>query len=78
MIKDKDGVKVDAQVAAREGRLPPDFKNWKIADEDGYTVAHTAARWGSLPPDFSLWDLKDNNGVMVKDALKDKVMKGGE
>lgn len=39
-----------AVAAAFAGTLPPDFSQWELADESGWTVAHVAAEAGTLPP----------------------------
>ena len=53
---------------AVEGKLPPDFDQWGIMDNEGWTVAHSAAFHGHLPPDFDRWDLKDFAEWSVRDV----------
>jgi hypothetical protein len=50
---------------AKEGTLPKDFKDWDIADEVGWSVAHVAAEHGHLPSDFDQWDLATKRGWTV-------------
>lgn len=50
---------------AAEGKLPPDFDQWAIADEVGRSVAHVAAIFGHLPPDFDQWGIMNNEGWTV-------------
>ena len=40
---------------AAKGELPPDFDQWRLADENGRTVAHVAAESGHLPKGFKHW-----------------------
>jgi ATP-dependent Lon protease len=47
---------------AREGTLPPDFDQWSLADEDGWTVAHEAIKYRNLPTGFNRWDLLEKKG----------------
>jgi hypothetical protein len=44
---------------------PPDFSQWALADNRGWTVAHAAANANKLPSDFSQWDLADKSGWTV-------------
>jgi hypothetical protein len=53
---------------AREGTLPPDFKDWALADERGWTVAHHAAMAGTLPEGFYRFDLANKAGLTVADV----------
>ena len=53
---------------AHTGTLPPDFEEWGIANDYGWTVAHEAAYRGHLPPDFDRWTLATYNGVTVRDV----------
>ena len=55
---------------ARDGTLPPDFDQWDLADEQGWSVAHEAAAAQHLPPDFDRWELADMDGYTVRDAHK--------
>jgi hypothetical protein len=43
----------------------PDFDQWDLANEAGWTIAHTAAKFGYLPADFSQWSMADNKGFTV-------------
>jgi hypothetical protein len=40
-----------------------------LADESGWTVAHSAADEGLLPEDFDQWGLTDKGGVSVLSCL---------
>jgi hypothetical protein len=53
---------------ARSGDLPADFDQWGLADENGWTVAHTAALHGHLPVGFNMWDMSNNGGWTVAHA----------
>jgi hypothetical protein len=46
-------------------KLPSDFKQWDLAQEIGWTVAHEAAVRGRLPEDFNQWDIIDCDGDTV-------------
>ncbi len=50
---------------AREGTLQPEFDQWGISDEEGWSVAHVAAYYDNLPPEFDQWDLVDDDGWSV-------------
>jgi hypothetical protein len=54
------------------GTLPPDFKEWTAANENGWTIAHIAGAYGGLsllePDDIAtrgLWVLADRKGWTV-------------
>lgn len=51
--------------AAETGTLPADFKDWKVRDPFGRTVAHQAALYGHLPEGFNDWMLVDEDGNSV-------------
>ena len=53
---------------AAKGQLPPDFDQWKLAGDNGKTVAHEAAESGHLPEGFDYWDLADKLGWTVAHA----------
>ena len=55
---------------ARDGTLPPDFDQWDIANNHGWTVAHEAAAAQHLPPDFDRWELANEDGYTVLDTHK--------
>lgn len=61
-----------AHEAAADGRLPPDFNQWDLADKNGWTVAHVVAEHGILPPDFNQWSLKGKDGRTVADIIRRK------
>jgi len=42
-----------------------DFKDWGLADKDGWTVAHEVVQNRCLPEDFKDWGLCDKNGITV-------------
>jgi hypothetical protein len=50
---------------AKQGTLPPDFDQWELAGENGWTVAHSAAEYGHLPKAFDRWNLAVCNGWTV-------------
>lgn len=56
---------------ARNGRLPPGFTRWDMADKWGLTVAHAAASYGNLPPGFDRWGLADKTGRTVAQVRAD-------
>ena len=59
---------IDYFKMARDGTLPPDFKDWAVVSNgiDRITVAHYVIFWGHrLPEDFDQWDLADKNGDTV-------------
>jgi len=37
--------------------LSPNFVDWALCDEYGWTIAHQAAAYNHLPKNFSQWDL---------------------
>jgi hypothetical protein len=59
----------EARDIAAQGELPPDFDQWALANDVGWTVAHVGALHGNLPvlePDgFNQWSLADNKGWTV-------------
>lgn len=55
---------------AENGTLPPDFQDWDICDEDGWTIAHQAAFWGHLPDNSHCLNLKDKQGNTVADIVR--------
>ena len=63
---------------ARNGTLPKDFKDWSLADEYGWTVAHVAVHSDCLSKDFEDWSLSANTGWTVAHsaAFMGKLPKG--
>jgi hypothetical protein len=66
-----------AHEAARNGTLPEGFKEWALADQKGWTVAHEAAQSGimgnGMPRECLEW--KDFNGVSVREILANSTKK---
>ncbi|MHB8355059.1 MAG: hypothetical protein ACYDCF_11575, partial [Burkholderiales bacterium] len=54
------------------GHLPVDFKQWDMAEKDGWTVAHIAAEYGHLPADFKQWAMTNNRGWTVAHVAANK------
>ena len=50
---------------AREGTLPPGFKDWDLAGRTGWTVAHVAAAFDHLTAGFDRWELATKAGWTV-------------
>ncbi len=50
---------------AGDNTLPRDFDQWSLADETGWTLAHTAAACSHLPEDFNQWNLANKTGWSV-------------
>jgi hypothetical protein len=69
-----------AHEAARNGTLPEGFKEWALADQKGWTVAHEAAQSGimgnGMPRECLEW--KDFNGVSVREILANSTKKNLE
>jgi hypothetical protein len=49
----------------RSHSLPDDFDQWRVANEDGWTIAHEAAMRGCIPADFNQWELANEDGRTV-------------
>jgi hypothetical protein len=47
------------------GELPTKFKQWEMASNTGWTIAHGGAMYGHLPVDFSQWSMADLGGRTV-------------
>ena len=50
---------------AREGTLHPDFDEWALSNESGWSVAHVAASEDNLPPGFGQWGIANIAGCTV-------------
>lgn len=50
---------------AMYGLLPEGFTEWDLADDTGWSVAHTAVMFGHLPKDFDRWDIANEDGWTV-------------
>ena len=50
---------------AREGMLPPEFDQWDLSNESGWSVAHVAASEDHLPTDFDRWGIANVAGCAV-------------
>lgn len=48
-----------------DNKLPKDFKDWDICNNDDYTLAHYAASKRLLPANFERWHLSDKDGWSV-------------
>ena len=47
-------------------KLPADFDQWDLCDENGWSVAHEIADSNrSLPPNFNQWSIADKKGCTV-------------
>jgi ankyrin repeat protein len=55
----------DVRDLVASGELPSDYNRWKLADSNGWTIAHVAAYYGGLPEEFKQYWMADVSGTTV-------------